>query len=77
MPLSCEMLEELEGALLDEDVNQVQVARGTIILVGTQRSPSDSEDVGRFSVQWSSLESQWNHTDIYLKDELTKDLVKK
>ena len=77
MPLSCEMLEEMEGALFDEGVNQVQVARGTIILVGEQRSPSGAEDVGRFSVQWRSLESQWNHTDIYLNDEVTKGLRKK
>lgn len=78
MPLECQMLEEIEGALLDEGVNQVQVARGNLILVGEVGSPGGNEvDVQRFSVQWRSLESRWNHTDIYLNDAVTKGLRKK
>lgn len=72
MPLSCEMLEELEGALNEEQGKSLDVKQGKLVLVA-EKGTDVSEERARYTVQWRTLESQWNSTDLYMN----KDLVKK
>lgn len=72
--LECSLLEEIEGALNDEQGKSPDAREGRIVMVG-EKGEVVNEEEGRYrySVRWSTLESQWNSTEIYLKKELVKE----
>lgn len=71
LPLPCELLEELEGALNEEQGNLPEVKQGKLILVAEKGTEVGAGCV-RYTVLWRTLESQWNSTDLYMNKDLKK-----
>lgn len=70
-PLECALLEEMEEALSDEQAHSPARREGKIVMVSEKGEPGPDGKV-RYAIVWRSLESQWNTTEIYMKNESVK-----
>ena len=67
------MLEEIEEALNDENVDAQARRESRIVMVAEKGTPAPDGKV-RYAVVWRSLESQWNTNEIYfLGDPVSND----
>ena len=72
--LECSLLEEIEGALNEEEGKSPAAREGRIVMVG-EKGEVVNEEEGRYrySVVWRSLESQWNATEIYFLGNMVEN----
>lgn len=72
--LPCQLLEELEGALNDEEGTADAAHPGGKVLfaVSEKEASGPNEDIVRYTVQWRTQESMWNSTELYLHKNMVK-----
>lgn len=72
-PLECAMLEEIEGALADEQGRSEDAELNKIVMVA-ERSTPGPEGMVRYAVVWRSLKTVWKTNEIYfLGDPVPKE----